>query len=306
MAIKAGKNVKVQKSTLSGASFRKHSLRTDMFTTINSQQWDYIILQGFSREFSHLPEYMDTATVPFVKQIMDSIYAKNPCTNVLLFMTWGYDEGYQEREEVNSYEKMADSIERGYQYVGNLFEIPVVPVGMVWKKVKLMSNIDLYAKDGAHPSINGSYLIASTFFSAIFDESNEEIYTSTIKIENADIIKKEADQFVQNNREKYKLNDNRFKLNPYITSEGKYSLEVTSTFPNANSIIWSFGDGKKLQEWSGVHRYRTHGKYLVKIQVEDACGMREYERIVSYEKPKKPSRRKRKKPKLDVVKDKKI
>ena len=302
----AGKNVKVEKNTRSGASLRVHSGREDMYEAIKREKWDYVILQGYSREFSFSPEYMDTATVPFVQQITDSIYANHPCTNVLLYMTWGYENGYKEREEVDTYEEMADSIERGYRYVGDLFHVPVVPVGMVWKQVKSTSSIDLYAKDRAHPSINGSYLIASTFFSAIFDESTERIFTSTVKAENAEIIKREADAFVRKNREKYKLNENRFVLNPYITSAGEYMLDVKSSFPGATSVRWSFGDGKHLTEWTGKHRYKRHGKYIVRIEVEDECGVRCHETMLKYEKPKKPKRRNRKKPKYNVENEKKI
>jgi hypothetical protein len=306
MALAAGKKVKVEKNTRSGASFRIHSEREDMYEAIKSEQWDYVILQGYSREFSHIPGYMDTATVPFVQRITDSIYANNPCTNVLLYMTWGYEDGYKEREEVDNYEKMADSIERGYQYVGNMFQVPVVPVGMVWKQVKSSSSIDLYAEDRAHPSIDGSYLIASTFFNAIFDESNEKIFTSTVKTENAEVIKKEAASFVQENRHRYKLDVNRFDLKPSITSAGEYMLKVTSTFSNASSVVWSFGDGSNLNESSGIHKYKRHGKYVVRIQIEDKCGIRVHERIVKFEKPKKPKRRKRKEPKYNVGNEKKI
>ena len=306
MAVAAGKKVQVEKNTRSGASFRVHSEREDMYEAIKSQQWDYVVLQGYSREFSHVPGYMDTATVPFVKQITDSIYANNPCTNVLLYMTWGYEDGYKERGEVDNYEKMADSIERGYRYVGNMLQVPVVPVGMVWKQVKSSSSIDLYAEDRAHPSINGSYLIASTFFNAIFDESSEKIFTSTVKTENAEVIKKEAASFVQDNRHRYKLDENRFDLKSYVTSAGEYTLEVTSAFSTASSVLWSFGDGSKLSEWSGIHKYKRHGKYIVRIEVEGECGVRVHECIVRFEKPKKPKRRKRKEPKYNVGNEKKI
>lgn len=306
MAVGAGKNVQVLKNTQSGASFRVHSQREDMYAAIKSAKWDYVVLQGYSREFSFRPEYMDTATIPFMKQITDSIYANNPCTNILLYMTWGYEDGFKERPEVDTYDKMTDSIANGYTYAGKIFNVPVVPVGLVWKKIKSTSSIDLYAPDRAHPSINGSFLIAFTFFTAIFDESNEKVFTSTIKSDYASLIKKSTYEYVHKNRLTYNLDNNRYALKPYLTSSGAYSIDVKSSFPGASSIIWSFGDGKDMNKPSGTHTYKNYGKYVVKIEVQDQCGIRQHSQIVTYQKPEKPTQRNRKKPKYNVGIEKKI
>ncbi len=298
MADEAGKNVIVERNTQSGASFKVHSERSDMYVAIKKRKWDYIVLQGYSRELSHSVETIDTASIPYIQKITDSIYANNPCTNVLFYMTWGYENGYLEREEVNTYEKMAERIEAGYRYLGRRFDVPVVPVGMVWKEVKESSNIDLYAPDRAHPSKKGSYLIASTFYNALFGESNERVYTSTINGEDANIIKQAAAKVVTTNRDKYKLDQNRFWLMSNVTKEGQYQLKVASLFPKANKVTWYFGDGKKLRDFNGTHYYRKHGKYKVRLKVYDACGIREHERIVEFKKPPRIKGRRRRKLKV--------
>lgn len=303
---KAGKNAIIERNTQSGASFKVHSERSDMYSAIKSRNWDYVVLQGYSRELSHAPEHIDSATVPYVNQITDSIYQNNPCTNVLFYMTWGYEGGYLDREEVNTYEKMADSIERGYRYLSDVYDVPVVPVGMVWKSVKEKSNIDLYAPDRAHPSKNGSYLIASTFYNAIFNESTENIFTSTVDSKNAEIIKVEAKEIVASTRDKYKLNRNRLSLSPTLTEEGKYRLDFESYFPNAQKVQWKFGDGKRSKDSTGVHFYRRPGKYIVRLEIEEECGTRCHEREIIFRKPARPKKAKKKNPKYNVNNKKKV
>ncbi len=306
MANKGGQNALIEKNTQSGASFRVHSQRKDMYEAINSRQWDYVILQGYSRELSHSKEHIDTATVPFIQQITDSIFANNPCTNVLFYMTWGYENGFAEREEIDDYEKMADSIEVGYRYIGEKFGFPIVPVGMVWKQVKDKSNIDLYAPDRAHPSKDGSYLIATTFYNAIFDESNEHVFTNTISENNAEVIKREAKHYIQTHRFKYHLDRNKIHVKNWISKEGEYMLYFSSTYADSLRIKWVFGDGKQSNERIGTHRYKKPGSYVVLVVIEDVCGVRTYEKMVHFAKPPKPTKNKKKKPKYNVSNPKKV
>ncbi|HIP31831.1 MAG TPA: PKD domain-containing protein [Crocinitomicaceae bacterium] len=294
MVDKAGKEVIIERNTESGGSFEIHSKRPDLYQAINKRKWDYVILQGFSREMSYSKEHIDSASVPFLNQITDSIYANNACTNVLFYMTWGYDEGFLDREEINSYEKMADSIERGYSYLGEVYNVPVVPVGMVWKQVKKVGTIDLYAPDRAHPSRKGSYLIATTFYNAIFGESNENVYTSTIASEDAELIKKEAKNFIDANREKYHLTKNRFLLESFVTDKGEYKLNFFSSFAEDVALLWSFGDGQESTTKSGTHTFKKPGEYVIKLTVHDKCGNKSHERIVKFIKPKKKRRKKTK------------
>ena len=306
MANKAGKDVIIERNTQSGGSFEIHSQRADMYKAINSRSWDYVILQGYSRELSHSIQHIDSNTVPYLNTIRDSVYANNSCTNIMFYMTWGYESGYLDREEVNSFDKMTDSIANGYSYLGDLYSVPVVPVGLVWRQVKKNSSIDLYAPDRAHPSKNGSYLIASTFYNAIFEESNEDVFTSSITSDNAEIIKKEAKSFISENRTRYNLESNRFLIKSSVTETGEFILNFSTSFNDSLKISWFFGDGNSAQTTDGIHTYKKPGIYTVKLLVEDECGIRTHQRAVEYMKPEKPSKRRRRKPKFNAKNKKKV
>lgn len=282
-----GLSVNVQKSAQSGASFKVHSEREDMYEAIASNQWDYVVLQGFSRELSWNTEHIDSETVPYVDKIMGAIKKNNPNTNILFYMTWGYENGFQEREEVNTYEKMADSIEKGYSYLGQKYDLPVVPVGMVWKEVKgdTTASIDLYAPDRAHPSKNGSFLIANTFFEAIFG-LRKQPELGIIPGEYERVIRNAVNNYVSGNRDRYKLNRDMVKIEVEVEAdtlkdEDRYRLDYSMENPSAKSVLWDF-DGEKRTNWAGMvylNRSLTEIKVQSELTFEDGS-KRVYERFL--------------------------
>ncbi len=291
LAIAKGKTVHVEKNTQAGASFHVHTTRMDMFEKIKSRKWDYVVLQAYSREFCHPKEYIDTASIPYFTQILDTIKMNHSCTNLLLYNTWGYKNGFVEREEINTYEKMQDSIICGYRYVSEKFNIPIVPVGMVWKYVRETNpTLNLYVEDEAHPNKLGSYLSACTFYTSIFEESPEGALTSTISNDNALIIQKAAASVVLPNFKLYNLDLNTASVK-YFRSKGvEYIVECKSNYPNATKITWDFGNGKFSNDIEVVYAYPKAGKYTVKLTVEDECGIRTIYKKVAFTSPKKPKK----------------
>lgn len=307
IAVSKGKIIHVEKNTQAGASFRIHTSRLDMFEKIKSRKWDYIVLQGYSRELSHPKDYIDTASIPYINQIIDTIRTNNSCTNLYFYNTWGYKKGFEARQEINSYLKMQDSIINGYRYLSNFYNVPIVPVGMVWKKVmETHPEINLYAEDEEHPNRVGSYLSACTFYAAIFNESPEGAVTSTISNDNAEIIQKVAADVVLNNFKFYNLDLNTSSVKYLRTKNVKYIAICKSNYPKAKSILWDFGNGKTSTEPTISYEYHKAGIYHIKLTVEDECGIRTITRKVIYEAPKKPKKPKKSKPKTNPTSTKKI
>jgi hypothetical protein len=290
----ADMNVLVEKCAQSGASFKVHSERPEVYEAIKSRKWDYVILQGYSRELTFDPEYIDTATVPYLNKIVDSVYANSSCTNILFYMTWGYESGYLEREETNTYLKMAMKIEEGYRYLSSTYHVPVVPVGMVWKKVKEADVLDLYAKDRAHPSKEGSYLIASTFFESIFGvEQNEKI--GLIKERNAKKIRESVHEVLSDKRDFYGLTENLINLE-VEKDKDKFMVNYSIDSLKASSFLWTFEDGKTTNKQSGVYEYALKGEEDVQIRVDivTECGTtRTYQRTVHLPKMARRARKER-------------
>lgn len=302
-----GRKVHVEKNTQSGASFQVHTERLDLYESIKSKQWDFIVLQGYSRELSYSISHIDSVSVPFINQLIDTIKRYHPCVNLVFYNTWGYKNGFIEREEIDSYEKMQDSIIKGYKYLSDSLVIPIVPVGMVWRNV-VNSNpkLNLYKEDNEHPNKVGSYLAACTFYSAFYQDSPEGVITSTISSENAKIVQRESFKYVITHFDNLKLNNNRSSLSYYRTSDVKYIVECKSNYPEALCVMWEFGDGEISSSNNPIHNYKKPGKYKVKLYIEDVCGEREFEQKISFSKPKKPKRPEKSEPVIVPVDKKKI
>jgi hypothetical protein len=308
IAVSKGVKVNVEMSAKSNHTCRMHCQRADMFDKISSRKWDYVVLQGFSRELTHEPDYLDTSFVPFFNQIIDSIYTNNPCTNVLLYRTWGYKNGIADHPDLDSYQKMSDKIALGYQYIADLYSLPIVPVGEVWETIyKNHPTINLYLEDNQHPNLYGSFLIASCFYVAIFKATPVEGFVpKKMDAKEAKIIQQSAYNFISSNISKYKLRQNTLEVKYERTAEGKYVVSCKSFYPNAMSTHWDFGDGTSSELPAANHYYKMAGVYSVILTVKDYCGDRVIYRKVYFKEPKKPTKHKPSVPVTSSGKRKKI
>lgn len=274
--IAESKNIKmdVHMSAKSSHTFKMHSERLDLYQDIKSQKWDYVVLQGFSRELATNYTAIDTTIVPYVQRIVDSIYAKNPCTNILLYETWGYENGFPEDSVNVNYQIMSDHIHQGYLYLSQKFDFPIVPVGKVWETVKENNpSINLYNEDLQHPSKYGSYLAACSFYAAIFKMSPVSAYSDGLNPEQAKYIQNTAFAVVDLNLNRYLLNRNLVNIKT-TSKDGKYQVECNANYPKAKSILWNFGDGKTSNVFQAKHVYTKPGTYIITITIQDSCGER--------------------------------
>jgi hypothetical protein len=172
ISISMGKKVYVQSCTQGKATLLIQSQRSAVYSAIREQKWDYIIIQGSSRDFIENEEHIEGITLPALEKILKAVKKNHRRSKTLFYMTWGYRNGYKPNEETDTYEKMTLKIRDGYLDLMERYRFGVVPVGIAWKDSRRKrSDVVLYVKDGAHPSLKGSYLAACCFYSAIFNES---------------------------------------------------------------------------------------------------------------------------------------
>jgi hypothetical protein len=276
IATNAGKNVYVKSNTKGGANFEEHSQRPSVFTSINSHKWDNVILQGYSREFIHSAAHVDSATIPHLNKILDSIYANNPCTNVYFYMTWGYEKGFGAYDYTAKFEGMADTIHGGYMRIADHYQLPVVPVGKVWKRVKMGSRANLYIHDKFHPSKKGSYLAAATFFSAFYDEENRNYRPRGISKKMGKFISNQAYELVHENRDYYSLDGQESMVHWKFNEDGTVDANFKAAFPNTLSYRWIVDEEDEFTSNSGSFVFADQNNHKVELEVIAECGARKY------------------------------
>ncbi len=302
-----GVKINVVMDAKANHTFRMHCDRKELFKTIKSKKWDYVVMQGFSRELSFDPGTIDSASIPYFQQIADSVYAMNKCTNILLYETWGYRNGFPIRPDINTYDKMQKKIEEGYKYLSTTYHLPIVPVGNVFRELrKNYPDINLYVEDNQHPTFAGSYASACAFYVAIFKSSPENSYYGNLSESVAKKIQKTAFNYVYNKKIEFGLDKEAFEVKYEITKESKYVVYCKSNFEFANSVKWDFGDGKSSPNKNETHYYKTAGEFLLKLVVDDECGQRIYYRQINLKPPLKPIKATPSKPKTGTQTTKKI
>lgn len=203
-----GRNVYVEHCTQGKATLVIQSKRDEVFVAINSRKWDYIIIQGSSRDLIRDTSIINRKTIPALKRILSAIDQSNPKAKKLFYMTWGYRNGFKPYDDINSYGEMTNKVKNGYLGLKEKFGIGVVPVGMAWYNVRHKhEDIVLYVKDGAHPSLKGSYLTACCFYSGIFgDEAIGSKYFSKLGPKTCKILQRTATSTVLGQQKRYGIN----------------------------------------------------------------------------------------------------
>ncbi|MFK7952756.1 MAG: hypothetical protein AB8B73_07890 [Ekhidna sp.] len=148
-----------------GMALEDHWQEGVALKAITSSEWDYVVLQEQSKlgkpvsidgviYFGETDLFFDYAR-RFHKEIHKT------GAETVLFMTWS-EQTKPEEQKILTY---------AYTSIAKELNAKLVPVGLVWDQVRTNKQLNLYARDGSHPSPLGSYLIATTLFSALMDEN---------------------------------------------------------------------------------------------------------------------------------------
>ena len=284
MAKSKGMNVDIQMDAKSNHTFEMHAQRPELYQSIKKNKWDYVVIQGFSRELAQDTAAIDSLSLPYIKQILDSVYANNSCTNVFMYQTWAYQNGFQQDSlPINwDYQTMSDRVHYGYNYVADKFNLAVVPVGKAWEAICTnYPEIKLYQEDLQHPTVTGSYLTAACFYAALFRSQPKVTYHANLDAKTAVQLQELAGTTVLTNKNRYGINVNTVDIEVKLNDANKKVVHYSANFPNANSVIWEFGDGFTAPTPKARHIYAKPGFYEIKVKIQDACGQRILKRKVT-------------------------
>ena len=275
MAASGGDTLTYQSNTPGGCTFSQHCTNTSM-TLIQRGGWDFVVLQ----EQSQLPSFPDNQVqrdcIPYAKQLVDSIYANNPCAEPLFYMTWGRKYG----DTLNStyypplgtYNGMDSLLYLRYMTMKVDNDASVSPVGRVWYHLRYnYPSIELYQSDESHPSLIGSFAAACSFYAVMFRKDPTTVsYCSTIDSATAAIVKQVAKTVVYDSLDKW--------LRPrpiadFAFADAASGVSFTNNSQKADSYLWDFADGITDTAANPTHRFPMQGTFNVKLIAMRHCNL---------------------------------
>lgn len=149
-----------------GLRLKDHWTRPETRTALSTSKWDYVVLQdqstlGTNYYFEGKPripsdELFHPYAVDFAKAIKDANAIP------VFYLTWARKKVPEDQAALNA----------AYMRATRETKSIVAPAGLAWAEVeKDDPNINLFYRDGSHPSPAGTYLNACVFYATIFGRS---------------------------------------------------------------------------------------------------------------------------------------
>ncbi len=262
-----GKAVSIAMHTPGGTGIVNHYVNKQLYSLIRSKAWDIVILQPGSSESAGASYPVDT-TVKRARILLDSIYKNNPCTKVFLYeipygipSSGGYNKYFQVQTMIrDSVSKMADSL-----------YLQMLPAGESFRAYYTTAqNLFLHSSiNNIHPNANGSYLVASTFYSGIFQDSvSNTAYYASVPQDSALKFFGIVDSVVLLHKADWRINAHNIHAEfTYVQNNQNVSFANKSL--NFTNSFWEFGEGISSTNNAPNHTYNSYATFQVKLMVDD-------------------------------------
>ncbi|MCO6482288.1 MAG: PKD domain-containing protein [Flavobacteriales bacterium] len=278
LALSLGDTLVVASSNPGGYTFSQHCTNAATQGLIDQGDWDFVVLQEQSQLPSFPPAQVASQCLPYAQALVDSIRAHSVCAEPVFYMTWGRENGDAQNcaawPPVCTYEGMQQQLRISYLQMAEDNSAECAPAGMAWKHVRdNFPTIDLYASDGSHPSVAGSYLVACTMYSTFFRKSTVGAgWLSTLDANTAATLQQVASNTVLDSLDTWNIGVNDPVAAPTFTDLGGGQVQFSENSTHATSHFWDLGDGSTSTESSFTHSYAVTGDYTVTYIAMDDCG----------------------------------
>lgn len=306
IALSLGDSIYYDTYTPGGYTIKNHAQDENTLAKIAAEDWDFILVQAQSQELSLSPSYIETEVSPYAMILKEAIQENNPCSEMVMFMTWGRKYGDQQNcsqwPPVCNFLGMQHRLMVGAITIAEQNEATIAPVGLAWKysmDQDMDSLIHLYSNDYSHPSLSGTYLSACVIYATLFQNTPlQTSYNAGLPEEEADYLRHIAYEVALEEEFEYGFYDEITEMDYQLQrrdwfDDGNiaiagFSYLVNAPFfhftdhsMNAMSYLWDFGDGENSNLSNPIHAYTEAGEYLVKQTVFNDCFQDEYVREIS-------------------------
>lgn len=272
-----GDSIFVDQYTVGGYSLQAHLLDVNTAAKINQQPWDYVVLQEQSQYPSYPPAQVLAGVIPPAIELDSMIKANNPCSKTIFYMTWGRKYGDAGNcgwnPPVCTYEGMQQRLKDSYLLMADTTQGIVAPVGEAFHlSIQTDSTVELYQTDYSHPSLEGSFLAACTFYSTLMHKQIiNQNFTAGLSVMMAAYLQNIAWQTVIDSSELWNLGVNEPFANFTWHQIGNGLVQFNSPANQNYQHIWYFGDSTTSIAAQPTHQYSYSQYFGVSHVLYDSC-----------------------------------
>jgi hypothetical protein len=186
--------------TAGGQDFRFHNSHPATLAAINERPWDYVVLQNYSTEPTHMVDGNHSVTNHYLygTALYQRVMSNNPTTHVILYETWSRAAAHPFITGISSTNSFASTTEFQAELRANYHGLaealnkayptnpPVIvaPVGDAWEYVGGLRDasdpryVRLHASDNYHGNDNAYYLAAAVFYATIYNANPHGLSTN--------------------------------------------------------------------------------------------------------------------------------
>jgi hypothetical protein len=213
-----------------------------------------------------------------MEKIKNIVYAINPDTEIMMFMPWAFKDGVLWiAGQTDDFFAMQEKIRSNSIIMSNSIGIQIAPVGWAWyNSISQRNDIELFDPDLSHPSLAGSYLSASIFYSTFFQEEVNSNYFASLDSSIASFLQDIASATVLNDLNTWILEiennhaqPTNFSLKQNYPNPFNSSTIIEYDIPETTSVTLSLYDlnGRQIKELDiGL---RSSGNYKVQMNSDD-------------------------------------
>jgi hypothetical protein len=185
-----------------GTDFLFHNSDPACIADIKSQQWDYVVLQNYSTEPTHLVDGKHSITNHYIygTALYQRVMSNNPLTHVILYETWSraathpFIKGISSSNSFASTTEFQAELRDNYQGLANALNttyptnppVIIAPVGDAWeyagglRAASAPHYVPMHARDNYHGNDNGYYLAAAVFYATIYGANPHGLSTNAL------------------------------------------------------------------------------------------------------------------------------
>lgn len=203
LARSGGHEVQVSTAAEGGWTLADHATSPATGAKLEEQVWDYVVLQEQS-VIPSLPDERAERLLPAARVLVAKIRAGGGVP--MLFMHWAHEDGLPRAGHAD-FDEMQAQLQQGIMEVAGELGSMVAPVGIAWQQATSQDPpLDLWQRDGLHPTRQGSYLAACVFYAVVFRQSPEGLaYNAGLPAETAQRLQAIAARTVLEDPAKWNL-----------------------------------------------------------------------------------------------------